>query len=131
MPATTPNLPNEAALDALSSRYVDVEALPWQPSGFPGITMKVLLEDKETGLMTGLFKFEPGARLPYHEHVEIEQSFLLEGTVEDHEGVLTAGNYVWRPGGNRHTAYSPNGAIALSIFLKPNRFLDRDEGKNP
>jgi hypothetical protein len=30
---------------------------------------------------------------------------------------------VWRPAGNRHLARSPNGALVLSFFLKPNRFL--------
>lgn len=127
MPPSTPNAASHAVLAPLASRYVDVGALPWEPSGFPGVQMKILMEDKETGLLTGLFKFEPGATLPFHEHVELEQSFLLEGSVEDHEGVLTAGNYVWRPCGNRHSAHSPNGALALSIFLKPNRFLDKDE----
>lgn len=127
MPPRTPNVAAHAALDPLASRYVDVAALPWEPSEFPGVSMKILMEDKESGLLTGLFKFEPGARLPFHEHVDLEQSFLLEGTVEDHEGILTAGNYVWRPGGNRHDVYSPNGAIALSIFLKPNRFFGQGE----
>jgi len=127
MPPITPNLPGQDVLKPLASRYVDVDSLSWEPSGYPGVTMKILMEDKETGMMTGLFKFEPGARLPYHEHVELEQSYLIEGSVEDHEGNLTAGNYVWRPGGNRHHVYSPNGALALSIFLKPNVFLDKDE----
>jgi anti-sigma factor ChrR (cupin superfamily) len=59
--------------------------------------------------------------------VEIEQTFLLEGSVEDHEGKLTAGNYVWRPEGHRHSASSSTGALALSFFLKPNRFLASGE----
>jgi anti-sigma factor ChrR (cupin superfamily) len=126
MAPRTPHLPHEASLSPLDSRYVDVETLPWQPTTFAGVTMKVLMEDKESGLLTALFKFEPGATLPFHEHVEIEQTFLLEGSVEDHEGKLTAGNYVWRPEGHRHSASSSAGALALSFFLKPNRFLEGD-----
>lgn len=128
MTAHTPGLKNEASLGPLASRYVDIASLAWEPTRFPGISTKVLMEDKESGLLTALFKFEPGATLPFHEHVEIEQSYLLEGTVEDHEGVLTAGNYVWRPSGNRHAASSPNGAVAISFFLKPNIFLEADKG---
>jgi len=41
----------------------------------------------------------------------------------DDEGEVTAGNYVWRPKGNRHIARSPNGALVLSMFLRPNKFL--------
>jgi hypothetical protein len=31
---------------------------------------------------------------------------------------------VWRPKGNRHLARSPNGALVISFFLKPNKFLE-------
>ena len=85
--------------------------------------MKILLEEPETGLMTALFRWQPGAELALHEHVEIEQTFVIEGSLIDDEGEVTAGNYVWRPKGNRHIARSPHGALVLSIFLRPNRFL--------
>jgi anti-sigma factor ChrR (cupin superfamily) len=126
MPATTPFLKAESALGALQSRYVTVADLPWQETRFRGVTMKVLMEDKESGLVTGLFRFEPGAKLPYHEHVAIEQTYILEGSLVDDEGEATAGNYVWRPAGNRHDAHSPGGCLALSVFLKPNKFLDKN-----
>jgi anti-sigma factor ChrR (cupin superfamily) len=123
MTATTPFLTNEDMLGPLASRYVDVAGLPWKPTPCAGIEMKVLLEDKETGLLTALFRWQPGSELALHEHVEVEQTFVLEGSLEDDEGEVTAGNYVWRPKGNRHIAKSPNGALVLSIFLKPNIFL--------
>ena len=123
MTATTPYLTNEDMLGPLASRYVDVDRLPWKPTPCPGIDMKVLLEDKETGLLTALFRWQPGSELTLHEHVEVEQTFVLEGSIEDDEGEVTAGNYVWRPKGNRHIAKSPNGALVLSVFLKPNIFL--------
>ena len=126
MVATTPFLKDSDKLDPLASRYLDVAALPWQETRFPGVDMKVLVEDKESGLVTALFRFQPGTQLPYHEHVEIEQTWVLEGTLEDEEGIASAGNFVWRPAGNRHNAHSPNGCLVLSIFLKPNKFLDKD-----
>ena len=127
MTATTPFLTNEDMLGPLASRYVDVGSLPWKPTPCPGIEMKVLLGDKETGLLTALFRWQPGAELSLHEHVEVEQTFVLEGSLEDDEGEVTAGNYVWRPKGNRHSARSPNGALVLSMFLKPNIFLTGDK----
>ena len=123
MTATTPFLKGEERLGPIASRYVEVEGLPWKPTPCAGIHMKVLLEDKETGLMTALFRWQPGAELTLHEHVEVEQTFVIEGSLVDDEGEVTAGNYVWRPKGNRHIAKSPNGALVLSIFLKPNIFL--------
>ena len=121
---STPNALNHEGLAALASRYVDVSNLPWVPTRWAGIELKVLMEDKERGLVTALTRFAPGAELPDHEHVEIEQSFILEGSLTDNEGTATAGNYVWRPLGSRHSAHSKDGCIALSFFLKPNRFFD-------
>lgn len=123
MAASTPHLKNEELLSRLSSRYVEVEGLPWKPTPTPGVDMKILLQDKETGLLTALFRWQPGTELPLHEHVEIEQTFVLEGSIVDEEGEVRKGDYVWRPAGNRHIARSPNGALVLSFFLKPNRFL--------
>jgi anti-sigma factor ChrR (cupin superfamily) len=123
MTATTPFLAGEDRLGPLASRYVAVDSLPWKPTPCPGIDMKILLEDKDTGLLTALFRWQPSAELTLHEHVEVEQTFVIAGSLIDDEGEVTAGNYVWRPKGNRHIAKSPRGALVLSVFLKPNIFL--------
>jgi anti-sigma factor ChrR (cupin superfamily) len=107
----------------VASRYVNVDALPWEPTPYPGIEMKILLKD-ESGLMTALFRWAPGSVLPLHEHTDIEQTFVLEGSLEDHEGTVTAGNFVWRPKGSTHIARAPHGALLIGFFLKPNRFLE-------
>jgi anti-sigma factor ChrR (cupin superfamily) len=125
--AATPGMKSQEKLTALASRYVDVDSLPWKPTPCAGIEMKVLVEDPATGLLTALFRWQPGAELTLHEHVEIEQTFVLEGSLTDEEGEVTAGNYVWRPKGNRHSARSSNGALVLSMFLKPNIFLTGDK----
>ena len=128
--ATMPFMKGADKLGPLDSRYVDVESLPWKPTPCAGIEMKILVEDTQSGLMTALFRWQPGAELTLHEHVEVEQTFVLEGSLVDEEGEVTAGNYVWRPKGNRHTARSPNGALVLSMFLKPNIFLTgENEGR--
>ncbi|MDB5998727.1 MAG: anti-ECFsigma factor, ChrR [Rhizobacter sp.] len=123
MPAHTPFMAGESELSPLASRYVDVASLPWKPTPTPGIDMKILLQDKDTGLLTALFRWAPGTELALHEHVEIEQTYVLEGSILDEEGEVRAGDYVWRPQGNRHLARSPNGALVISFFLKPNRFV--------
>ena len=124
MPAITPHLDQQEQLDPLASRYVDVESIPWEETRFPGIFQKVLIEDQESGLKTVLMRMEPGAKLPLHEHTRIEQTYVLEGSLKDEQGEATAGNFVWRPAGSRHSAWAPNGALLLGYFLKPNQFLD-------
>jgi quercetin dioxygenase-like cupin family protein len=124
MTASTPFLSGEERLGELASRYVTVRDLPWKPTPTPGIDMKILLQDPQSGLLTALFRWQAGTQLPRHEHVEIEQTFVLEGSIVDDEGEVLQGNFVWRPKGNRHLARSPHGALVLSFFLKPNRFLE-------
>ncbi len=126
MALNTPFLEGQEKLAELASRYVDVEALPWKPTPTPGIDMKILLQDKETGLLTALFRWAPGTELPLHEHVEVEQTYVLSGSIVDDEGEVSAGNYVWRPKHNRHMARSPKGALVISFFLRPNMFLTGD-----
>jgi anti-sigma factor ChrR (cupin superfamily) len=120
--ATTPSYDFGGPLGPLQSRLVEVEKLPWVPTGHKGIDIKILMKDDTTGLMTALFRWQPGSVLPDHEHVEIEQSYILEGSLVDEDGEVTAGNFVWRPAGSRHVARAPNGALILGFFLKPNKF---------
>ena len=110
-------------LAPLASRLVDVAGLAWASTPFDGIQMKTLVKDEESGLMTCLFRWAPGAILPLHEHVRLEQTFVLEGSLVDEDGEVTAGNFVWRPSGSRHVAIAPNGALVLCFFLEPNKFL--------
>lgn len=106
------------------STYVDVEDQPWQTTRWPGIEIKILMQDETTGMMTSLTRMAPGAELPDHMHVGIEQSYVLEGSLVDHEGTCTAGNFVWRKAGSRHTAHTPDGCLVLGFFQKPNKFFD-------
>ena len=107
----------------LASRYLDVPNMPWEPTKFPGIEIKVLYSD-DSGITTALFKLAPGAVVPLHEHTALEQTYMLEGSLEDAECKCGAGDFVWRPGGNIHVAVAPTGATFLAVFNRPNRFFD-------
>ncbi len=115
----------------LRSRHVRTDALPWDRTDFPGVEYKTLLMDKAQGLLTVLLKMAPGAVLPDHEHVRIEQTYVLEGRLVDKEGAeagleVGPGEFVWRPAGSRHSAWTPDGALMIAMFLVPNRFFDKD-----
>ena len=125
------DIPGEDKLGDLASRFVDVAKLEWKQTPAPGIEMKVLLHDKATGLMTALLRWAPGSSLSLHEHVDIEQTYIISGHLVDDDGEVTAGNYVWRPKGSRHVARSPKGALMLSMFLSPNLFLGGDIAGKP
>jgi anti-sigma factor ChrR (cupin superfamily) len=128
--AFTPNVPAHQGLGSVASRLVDVEALPWQGTRFKGIQVKPLLVDPGSGLVSVLMKMEAGAVLPHHEHVLIEQTWVLEGHLVDQTGPdqgmeCKAGQFIWRPAGSRHSAWSPNGGTFLAFFQIPNKFFDQ------
>ena len=54
--------------------------------------------------------------------LELEQTCVLEGSLEDHEGAATVGNYVWRPAGSRQSC-APKGCLALSFFFEAEQLL--------
>jgi anti-sigma factor ChrR (cupin superfamily) len=113
------------------SHHVPASAMPWQKTRFAGVEVKVLLLDKQSGLATVLVKMAPGAELPDHEHVLIEQTYMLEGTLVDKDGpdaglACGAGDFVWRPAGSRHAAWCPDGGTMVAIFQVPNKFYERD-----
>jgi anti-sigma factor ChrR (cupin superfamily) len=128
MDAITPKAANAAGL---LSRHVRVDELEWKQTRFPGCEAKTLLFDRDTGLVTALMRFAPGAVLPDHEHVKIEQTYVLEGTLVDREGpdaglAVCEGDFVWRPAGSRHSAWCPEGGLMLAIFQVPNKFYEED-----
>jgi anti-sigma factor ChrR (cupin superfamily) len=117
--------------DDMHSHYLRANSMPWEKTRFPGIEVKTLLFDPKTGLATTLMRMQPGATVPDHEHVLIEQTFVIEGKLVDIEGPdvgleVGPGEFVWRPAGHRHTAQCPDGGIMLAIFQVPNKFFERD-----
>jgi anti-sigma factor ChrR (cupin superfamily) len=112
------------AVGALASRFVDTDEVPWIETG-PGNRMKVIYHDPSSGMLTILSKLEPGAGIPAHVHEDLEQTFVLEGSLVDAEGECTAGNFVIRAKGSRHAPTAPNGCTMLVFFLKPTAGLKK------
>src|ERR1700745_2960732 len=93
------------------STYVKPSEMDWKPTRFERVSIKVLYENPERGEMTCLLKLDPGAYIPFHKHLKIEQTLVLEGSVEDHDGIATAGDYIWRKSGSLHDNKLPGGAV--------------------
>ena len=110
------------------STYIDPKGLEWEKSQFEKIWKKVLYQNEAAGEMTVLLKFEPGAVLPFHKHPEIEQSWVLEGSFYDHDGICRAGEFVWRKSGSLHETKSDEGCVLLAIYRKPYIFFNHTAG---
>ncbi len=120
----------KAELAALVSRFIDIESLPWVDTA-PGNQMKVLMHDPKTGMLTLITRLAPGACVPYHMHEGLEQTYILEGSLKDDEGECTAGNFVIRPKGSKHSpvdlwigradAYSRQASLKRQILVADQR----------
>lgn len=104
------------------SVYVKPQDMEWRASQFEGVDIKVLYEDKEAGELTCLLRWAPGTTLPFHKHPEVEQSWVLEGSFSDHDGICRAGEFVYRRPGSLHETHSAEGCTILAIYRKPNVF---------
>ena len=79
-------------------------------------------------MLTILAKLEPGAGIPAHVHEDLEQTFVLEGSLVDDEGECTAGNFVIRAQGQppradsaqglHHAGVLPPLTVGLAVLLK-------------
>lgn len=126
-----PAIGSDTGPQAAASQLVDPQSLAWQATRFDGIEVKPLLFDRASGLATAMMRMAPGAVLPDHEHVLIEQTWVLEGHLVDTEGPdrgieCKAGQFIWRAAGSRHTAASPQGCVTLAMFQIPNKFHEPD-----
>ena len=83
--------------------------------------MKILYRDDE-GRSTILFKMAPGAVVPLHEHTALEQTFMLEGSLEDAEGSCGAGQLVWRPAATSMSRIRPTGRLSSRFSIARTAF---------
>lgn len=107
------------------TRVIRTAELAWQELG-PGIRCKVLYRDEAAGSATVLFHFAPGTKAPAHEHMGLEQTYILEGSLSDHDGTVHAGELAVREAGSVHAAYTDTGSLHIAFFSKPVRNLTGD-----
>jgi anti-sigma factor ChrR (cupin superfamily) len=94
--------------------YVHASDLEWKPA-VPGIRRAALRDDAATGAQTLLFKLDPGASYPEHEHLTGEDIYVIEGDMQIGDVSLTTGDYYRTPPGGRNSNSSKNGCTVLVV----------------
>jgi anti-sigma factor ChrR (cupin superfamily) len=81
----------------------------------PGIAIKFLRVDHVRRTQTSLWRLQPGAIIPAHEHVaDAEECLILEGAIVMNDRSYHAGDYVLAPAGLHHDTFqAPKGALLL------------------
>lgn len=99
--------------------FMSSAAAEWRPSKVPGVAVKVLRSDKESGESAALVRLEAGTSFPAHDHPAGEEVFVLEGDVRIGRHQLKAGDYLYTPPDGKHAAASTAGCVFLVTLPKP------------
>ncbi|MBL0331940.1 MAG: cupin domain-containing protein [Chlorobi bacterium] len=90
------------------------ENIEWIDSGFPGITIRPMHLNKETGYITMMVKLLPGAKTPRHKHNGYETFFVLEGDLQTDNIEMLKGDYNVTEDGDIHVeTFTKTGCIGI------------------
>lgn len=90
-----------------------------------GVLLKKLHVDAATGIATSLVRMLPGTALPVHQHLGVEQFFVLEGDCSVAGQQLTSGDYHRAEAGSIHeTTFTVEGTLFLLIAPERYEVLD-------
>jgi anti-sigma factor ChrR (cupin superfamily) len=106
----------------LSARVtISTSMMEWSssPSGTVWRKRVHLVGEPESGQVTSVVRYEPGASFPAHDHPEGEEILVLDGVFSDEHGDWPAGTYLLNPEGFRHAPFSLSGCL---LFVKLRQF---------
>lgn len=84
----------------------------WVPAPDPGVSYRFL-----HGRKTLLVKMAPGSSNSSHSHSFNENCLVLEGTVQDGDMKLNAGDFLFMPAGTTHSpSYTETGCLLLISY---------------
>jgi anti-sigma factor ChrR (cupin superfamily) len=103
------------------------DELPWETLR-PGVDIHWIYRDGEDGAALALIRFQPGGRVPLHEHRGYEHILVLSGSQTDENGPLAAGSLMVHAPGTRHSIVSEEGCLVLAMYERRVRFVEDAAG---
>ncbi len=92
-----------------------------------GIDMRVVYGTPGRGGAAAAFlRYQPGAKVPAHEHPGYELIQVLAGSQTDDRGTHRAGTFVVNAPGSRHAVESAEGCLVLVVWQEPIQFVQDD-----
>jgi anti-sigma factor ChrR (cupin superfamily) len=103
--------------DLARRTVVDTGDMDWVQSPSPTVWRKRLdhIGPVESGRVTSLVRFEPGASFPMHPHPDGEEILVLSGSFCDHTGRYGPGSFLVNPEGFSHAPFTDEGC---TLFVK-------------
>ena len=103
--------------DLLSGGWTRLSFAPFRE----GIEISSLLESSPA---IAVLRYDPGARVPLHEHNGAETILVLDGSQSDEKGTYGKGDIVINPTGSRHSVWSDDGCVVLLHWAEPVKFIE-------
>jgi ChrR Cupin-like domain len=109
----TPAAPPPAAASSFVPFFtLRSDALNWESSGIPKVTIATLYHDTAKREKTGLLRAEPDMHYPAHHHGGVEEIYMLSGDLTLEGVTYYAGDYIRSAAGSDHAAaYSAEGCM--------------------
>jgi anti-sigma factor ChrR (cupin superfamily) len=88
----------------------------WQPHPVPGIRMRVLAVNRDSGYATLLLDVAPGTRFPPHHHGGAEECYVIAGSVYTYGRRMGPGDFLHADAGTDHgELWTDEGAQVLLV----------------
>jgi anti-sigma factor ChrR (cupin superfamily) len=89
----------------------------------PGVRVKPLSIDVERDTATILMMFEPGARVPQHDHAGAEDSFVISGSCRIGDAYLLKGDFHHADAGTTHGEIVSDEGCTLLLVVDREDYL--------
>ena len=103
----------------------DTARMAWTPSPSGSVWRKRVhrVGPPESGQVTSVVRYEPGATFPAHDHPDGEEILVLDGVFSDEHGDWPAGTFLLHPEGFRHAPFSK---LGCTLFVKLRQYPGRE-----
>lgn len=115
-------------MDMKEIKIIAADDVDWRSMApqYPGMSIKVLQFDRETGFLAALFKMAPGFVLPAHTHTGDEFVYVLQGwSVDNGQKTGGEGTYMYLPANVEHGgsgAVGEEGVTSFAIYTAGSGF---------
>jgi anti-sigma factor ChrR (cupin superfamily) len=101
------------------------DTVAWSPLDFPGVSLRVLHTDPDTGAMSVLTRMAPGAIIPAHLHTRADETvYVLAGDFVEDGHSHSPGSFFAGKAGVPHGPHSTvGGCVVLTAFSAPLDFV--------
>jgi hypothetical protein len=106
----------QPVFEAAGSYFARTRDMEWIDYA-PGVRLKVLFDDAETGARTLLIEMAPDSPFPPHPHPEIEDLYLISGDAWVGDIPMAAGDYCRAVAGTSHNDVRSGPAGALAVVV--------------